>query len=112
MKNRKRPAKSRGPVSTKSARSPGRKSDTKLSAATGTPAIDRELAEALSCDAFVGKVTTVFFKKKRTKRTKLGPKGSVYNGQAVKGEKCGALAIISLYKDGKRVHRCARHIGQ
>jgi hypothetical protein len=107
---RKKPAKSRGPVSTKSARSPGQSRDSRISGATATPAIDRELAVAEACDAFVGKTTTVFFKKKRTRRTKLGPAGSTYNGQAVKGEKCGALAIMSLFKDGKRVHRCAKHI--
>lgn len=110
MAKRKKPAKSRGPVSSKSARSPGQSRDSKISAATGTPAIDLELARAEACDAFVGNTNVVFFKKKRTKRTKLGPAGSWYNGRAESGEKCGALAIMSRYKDGKRVHRCANHI--
>jgi hypothetical protein len=111
-KRRKRPAKSRGPVSAKSARSPGRSRDPIISAATGTPAIDRELFLAEACDAPVGRQSVRYFKRKRKNRTKLGPAGSTYTGQIVKGEKCGALAIMTKYVDGKRVHRCAKHIGQ
>ena len=103
--------KSRGKVSTKSARSPGRTSDTKLTAPTGTPAIDRELAEALSCDALVSSIEVVYFKKQRKRSTPNGKAGSWYNGMATKGDKCGALAIMTKYVEGKRVHRCAKHIG-
>ena len=110
-KRRKPGLKSRGPVSPKSARGAGRTSDTKLSTATGTPAIDRELAEALSCDALVSNIEVVYFKKQRKRSTPNGKAGSWYNGQVVKGDKCGALAIMTKYVEGKRVHRCAKHIG-
>jgi hypothetical protein len=107
----KRKLRKKAPVSSKSARGSGRSRDPIISAATGTPAIDRELAVAEVCGAYVGQTKVTFIKRKRKKRTKLGPAGSTYNGMIVDGEKCGALAILTRYVDGKRVHRCARHAG-
>jgi hypothetical protein len=100
------------PVSAKSARGSGQSRDSRLPNSSPIRAIDRELAVGDNCDALINIKSVVYFKKQRKRRTPNGPAGSWYNGRAVNGEKCGAEAIISFYKGGKRVNRCALHINR